>query len=236
MKEQNRRDFLKLSALSAGFLGLTSGKLYARDQIEEILYNSTSSPKKQGESVAGLRLDPIEQVRIGIIGLGNRGYDHVNTINALSPKAKITAICDIRESRVNRALDLLQKINNSKPDVACYSGSEDSWKEMVKRDDIDLVVIVTPPPDHAYMAIYSMQQGKNVAPEVPISLSLEDSWEIVNTAEATQKHCMILENVAYGEEELWVLNMVEKGVFGTLTYAEAGYMHNIMHISSLGIS
>ncbi len=229
MKRQNRRDFLKLSALSAGFLGFASGKLYARERIEETLYNLTSSPQKQGESVMGLRANPIEQVRVGIIGVGNRGYGHVKTINALAPKAKIVAICDIRESRVTRALDFLQSLNNKKPKIATYSGSEDAWKEMVKRDDIDLVVIITPAPEHARMAVYSMQHGKHVASEVPISFTFEESWELVNTAEATQKHCMMLENVCYGEEELWMLNMVEKGVFGTLTYAEAGYLHNLLH-------
>jgi hypothetical protein len=38
---------------------------------------------------------------------------------------------------------------------------------------------------------------------------------------------MMLENVCYGEEELWILNMVQKGVFGTLTYGEAAYIHNL---------
>ena len=228
MKRQNRRGFLKLSALSAGFLGLAPGKFYAHEKIEEKLHNHTASPKKQGEPMIGLRVDPIEQVRIGIIGVGNRGYGHVKTINALAPKAKIVAICDIRESRVTSALNLLQSLNNEKPEIATYTGKEDAWKEMVKRGDIDLVVIVTPAPEHARMAVYSMQQGKHVVSEVPISFTLEESWELVNTAEATQKHCMMLENVCYGEEELWILNMVKNNVFGKLTHAEAGYLHPIM--------
>lgn len=228
MKKQNRRDFIKLSAMSAGFLGLSAGKLYAREDLQEQLDRVTDIPRAAGSPVTDLRVDPIEQVRVGIIGVGNRGYGHVGTINALAPKAKIVAICDVRENRVKRALDLLESLNGKKPKVATYSGSKDAWKEMVKRDDLDLVVVVTPPPDHAPMAIYAMQQGKHVVSEVPIALTFDECWGLVNTAEETQRHCMMLENVCYGEEELWVLNMVKSGVFGTLTYAEAGYLHHLL--------
>ncbi len=228
MKKQNRRDFIKLSALSVGFLGLSSGRLFAEDHINERLNLLTKTPKAQGRSVMDLRVDPIEQVRIGIIGVGNRGYGHVKTINSLTPKARIVAICDVRENRVKRALDLLESLNHKKPKIAAYSGSEEAWKDMVKRDDIDLVVVVTPEPDHAAMAIYAMQQGKHVVSEVPIAFTMDECWGLVNTAEETQRHCMMLENVSYGEEELWILNMVKKGVFGTLTFAEAGYLHHLL--------
>ena len=188
----------------------------------------TKVPKPQGRSVMELQVAPIKPVRIGIIGVGNRGYGHVATIQALAPDAQIVAICDIRESRVKRAMDLLESLEHKKPKVATYTGSEDAWKEMVKRDDIDLVVVVTPAPDHAAMAIYAMQQGKHVVSEVPIAFTLDECWGLVNTAEETQRHCMMLENVSYGEEELWILNMVREGVFGTLTFAEAGYLHHLL--------
>ncbi len=228
MKKQNRRDFIKLSALSAGFLGLSAKKALARDEIHEKLDALTAAPEATGDSVMGLRHAPIEQVRIGIIGVGNRGYGHVKTINALQPKAKIVAICDARESRAKRALERLHTLNGKKEKVKLYYGNEDVWKEMVKQDDIDLVVIVTPAPEHAHMAVYSMQQGKHVVSEVPIAFSIQEAWDLVNTAEKTQKHCMMLENVCYGEEELWILNMVRNNVFGTLTYAEAAYLHPIL--------
>jgi hypothetical protein len=72
-----------------------------------------------------------------------------------------------------------------------------------------------------------MQQGKHVAVEVPVAHKLEDCWKLVNTAEETQRNCMMLENVCYGDEELWILNMVNEGVFGTLTHAEAAYIHDL---------
>jgi len=229
MKKQNRRDFLKLSALSAGFLGLSGSRTYAKDEIQDKLNKLTKVPDSYGDSVIGLKYPPIKEVRIGIIGVGNRGYGHVKTIYALQPNAKIVAIADARESRAKRAYDRLKDLNGGKkPNVKLYYGDEEVWKEIVKRDDIDLVVVVTPVPEHAHMVIYAMQHGKHVVSEVPVSFTLQEAWDIVNTAEKTRRHCMMLENVCYGEEELWVLNMVQKGVFGSLTHAEAGYIHPIL--------
>lgn len=225
-KEISRRSFLKISALSGAGLGVagigfTRGKIDVEEIIEKI--SQTLPPK--GESVIGLTVPPIPQVKVGIIGLGNRGSGMTRLVHALFPeKAKITAICDIRKERVDRTLEFLKKNGQ---DPAVYSGTEDGWKEMVERDDIDLVLVFTHWDLHVPMCVFSMQQGKHVAVEVPAAYTVEDCWKLINTAEETRRNCMMLENVCYGAEELWVLNMVKKGVFGTLTYAEAAYIHNL---------
>ena len=224
MKKQNRRKFLQLSALSGAFLGLPISKTYARSAVEKKLARITESRKTNAVTVMGLRDEPIEQVKVAFIGLGNRGPGHLKHVAAVHPKATITAICDIREKRTENALKILEK-HGQKP--AVYTGSADAWKEMVKRDDIDLVIISTPWDDHVPMCVYTMQQGKHVAVEVPAAVTLDECWQLVDTAEATRRNCMMMENVCYGDEELWILNMVENGVFGTLTYAEAAYIHDL---------
>lgn len=172
----------------------------------------------------GLRKDPIKQVKVAFIGLGNRGPGHLKHIAAIHPKAVVTAICDIREKRTDHAMEILKK-HDQKP--AVYTGSADAWKKMLQRDDIDLVIISTPWDDHVPMAVYAMRQGKHVAVEVPAAVTLDECWQMVDTAEETQRNCMMMENVCYGDEELWILNMVQNGVFGTLTYAEAAYIHDL---------
>ncbi|WP_157831491.1 Gfo/Idh/MocA family protein [Confluentibacter flavum] len=167
-------------------------------------------------------------MRIGIIGVGNRGYEHLKNINSLQPNAKIVAIADTRESRAKRAVEFLNELNNKEKDIDLYFGDEEIWRDMVKRTDIDLIIVATPPTEHARMAVYSMEQSKHVVVEVPIALTIQESWDIVNTAERTQRHCMMLENCCYGEEELWVLNMVNNNVFGSLTHAEGGYIHSLL--------
>ena len=226
MMDNTRRNFLLKSVLGAGLAGL--GRFsYAEDQRDtaERINDIMDRSPLAGKSVIDLKAAPIKQVKVAFIGTGQRGSGHVRQYSAMFPdKAKVTAICDIRKEKAEAAAETCKK-NGQK--VAVYSGTEDGWKEMLKRDDIDLVVIATPWEMHAPMAIEAMRQGKHVVVEVPIALTVEETWEVINTAEETQKNCMMLENVNYGDEELWLLNMVQNNVFGTLTYGEAAYIHNL---------
>ena len=224
MKKTNRRKFLKLSAFTSAFLGLPLADLYSRDEVENKLDAIRTTRAAKGASVMGLKADPIDQVKVAIIGLGNRGPGHLKHVLALPSKAKVTAICDIRNEMTEKGMKILKEHNQN---AAVYSGKEDAWKEMVRRDDIDLVIIATPWDDHVPMCVYSMQQGKHVAVEVPAAVTLEECWQLVDTAEETQRNCMMMENTCYGDEELWILNMVHQGVFGTLTYAEGAYIHDL---------
>lgn len=54
------------------------------------------------------------------------------------------------------------------------------------------------------------EHGKHVAVEVPAAMTLEDIVAVVNTAERTQKHCMMLENYVYDFFELTTLNMLRR--------------------------
>jgi len=224
MNINSRRNFIKISALTGAFLGLPIKESYSKDEIDRHLERITASRKPKGKSVMNLKVDPIKEVKVALIGLGNRGMGHLKQLNAIAPKAKVVAICDIRESQTDAAKAFLKK-NGKKAKV--YTGKADAWKEMVARDDVDLVIISTPWDDHVPMSVEAMNNGKHVAVEVPASMTWEGCWQIVDAAEENQVNCMMLENVCYGDEELWILNMVHQGVFGTLTHAEAAYIHDL---------
>jgi len=221
-----RRKFLKNAAALAALVGLPGKQSFANADVNEMLDAACKTMPAKGKPVFGLRVPPIKQVRVGIIGLGNRGSEHARLINAVgTEKAKIVAICDIRPEMATRTADFLKENGGQEPKV--YTGKADAYKELCERDDIDLITIASHWDEHVPMALYALQQGKHVAVEVPAALTIEDNWKLVNTAEEMQRNCMMLENVCYGNEELWLLNMVEKGVFGTLTYAECAYIHDL---------
>lgn len=77
------------------------------------------------------------------------------------------------------------------------------------------------------MAIEAMKKGAHAFVEVPLAVTLDELWDIVNTSEKTQKHCMMMENVNYGRDELMYLNMCRQGVVGELLHAEAAYIHEL---------
>jgi predicted dehydrogenase len=77
------------------------------------------------------------------------------------------------------------------------------------------------------MAVYAMQHGKHVAIEVPAATTVEECWQLVDVAEQTQRHCMMLENCCYDFFELTALNMTQQGLFGELIHGEGAYIHNL---------
>ena len=98
---------------------------------------------------------------------------------------------------------------------------------MLKETNPDIVFICTNWKNHAPMVIQTMLDGAHAFCEVPLAISTKEMWDIVNTSELTQKHCMMMENVNYGREELMYLNMCRKGVIGELLHAEAAYIHEL---------
>jgi hypothetical protein len=66
--------------------------------------------------------------------------------------------------------------------------------------------------------------------EVPAARTLDDCWLLVNTSEATRRHCIQLENCCYGYNELLVWNLVKAGVLGELTHGACAYNHDLRSI------
>lgn len=194
-----------------------------QQKIQPIETSVPARPSGQ-KHVVGLTTPKMDVVRIGVIGLGMRGPGAVQRFTHI-PGAEVVAICDLHKNRVDGTQKIL--INAGKPKAAEYYGSETAWKEMCQRDDIDLIYVVTDWKRHAEMMIYAMEQGKHVACEVPSVMNLKEIWDVINTAEKTQRHCMQLENCVYDFFELTTLNMAQKGVFGDVLYAEGAYIHQL---------
>ena len=81
----------------------------------------------------------------------------LNLIKSIIDGVEIKALCDLRTQKAIEAKKLLENTDNN-PDL--YSGSEDEWKKLCQRKDIDLVIITTPWYMHTEMAVYAMEQGK----------------------------------------------------------------------------
>jgi predicted dehydrogenase len=188
------------------------------------LFQNPEPPREEGQrSVLQLAVDPIPTVRVGFIGLGNRGSGAVGRYTFIEG-VEIKALCDLDADKVKRSQKTLTDKGLKPADE--YVG-EDAWKELCRRKDIDLVYICTDWLHHTPMAVYAMQQGKHVAIEVPAATTIEECWQLVNTAEKTQRHCMMLENTCYDFFELNTLNMAQQGLFGNIVHGEGAYIHDL---------
>lgn len=175
-------------------------------------------------NMSGFAAPALEKVRIGFVGLGNRGPGAVVRMSKIEG-VEIKALCDLRPERIEHVKD---RIKDTPHDPKVYTGSEEAWKEMCASGDLDLIYIATPWYLHAPMAVYAMEQGKHAATEVPAAISLEECWQLVETSEKTQKHCMMLENTCYDFFELLTLNLARQGYFGDIIHGEGAYIHDIL--------
>lgn len=176
--------------------------------------------------VLGLAHPPIPIVRLAFIGLGNRGVLTLQRYLQIEG-IEIKALCEIREGNLTKAQKILREAGYPQPDG--YTGP-DGWKQMCERNDIDLVFICTDWLTHTPMAVYAMEHGKHVAIEVPAAMTVEECWKLVDTAEKTRQHCMMLENCCYDPFALTTLNMAQQGVFGEITHVEGAYIHDLRSI------
>jgi predicted dehydrogenase len=165
-------------------------------------------------------MDTTATVRLGFTGCGGRGRGLVETCTHLDT-VEIAALCsNTREPLVATRDDV---VDAGRPEPATY----EDHARMVETADLDAVVIATPWECHLPMAITALEADVSVGVEVGPAQSLDECWELVRTAEASQGHCMLLENCCYGRNELAAYRMTDAGVFGDVVHCECGYGHDL---------
>ncbi|MCE2612066.1 Gfo/Idh/MocA family oxidoreductase [Flavobacteriaceae bacterium D16] len=216
----NRRNFIKKTSLSTAGI-LAASTLSSCSQI--------TSDRKPGAIYMGDFAAPrLEKVRVAVIGVGARGPSHLK-FSASLPGTEIVAICDLYEDLANKWAMEAKSMGEEQrhQNISTYYGDEKAWLNMLKEVKPDVVFVATNWNNHAPMAIEAMKQGAHVFVEVPMAVTMEELWEIVDTSEETQRHCMMMENVNYGRDELMFLNMCRQGAIGEILHGEAAYIHEL---------
>jgi hypothetical protein len=166
-----------------------------------------------GLTLAGGRsriLGANDDIRLAIVGLGNKGGSHVNHISKLSG-ARIAALCDVDPKRLaaQRA-----KLAAPAESVFCV----DDPRHILDRKDIDAVVIATPNHWHALLAVWACQAGKDVYVEKPVSHNVREGRQIIRAA---AKYSRIVQaGTQYRSDEglLEAADYVRKGNLGRVLW------------------
>lgn len=221
-----RREFLKSTGLaSLGLFG--AGSALAGNFQTLPMEAKYGASRVQTFNMCGFAAPKIETVRVGVVGLGQRGPGAVDRLSKIEG-VDIKALCDLRPDRAEKARKSLEGTGH-KPEV--YTDSVYAWKKMVDRPDLDLIYIATPWDWHVPMAVYAMEAGKHVAVEVPAARTLDECWQLVETSERTKKHCMQLENCCYDFFEMMTLKMAREGYFGEVLHVEGAYIHDLLALN-----
>lgn len=167
------------------------------------------------------------KVRIGLIGVGARGLSHLS-LCLHREDVDVVAFADPDTAyTVPKARNMITKVYGGKRKVAEYTNGPEDYLNLLKRDDVDAVIIATPWEWHSIMAIAAMKAGKTPAVEVCGASDIQECWELVNTSEATGVQVFGMENVCYRRDVMAVLNMARQGLFGEITHLQGGYQHDL---------
>lgn len=157
-------------------------------------------------------------IRLGIVG-GRRGGSLNRAVEHLQNEVEITWVCDVDEG-------VLASWKEKYPNVR----TERSYERLLDAKDLDAVYLATPMQLHAQQAVAALRAGKHVLTEVIAATTLDECWELVEAVEATGLTYMMAENYCYMRPNMLVLNLVESGLFGRITHAEGGYVHDCRHL------
>lgn len=181
-----------------------------------------------GRQIAGAADAPpptLKPVRIGLVGVGVRGAWLLNLLLD-QPGVEIKAVCDLVPERVAKAQETVAALGQPKP--TGYSRGETDFVRLCDSEELDLVINATRPWKwHVPISVAAMTTGKHAATEVPAAETIEECWQLVETAEKTGKQCVMLENCCYFRETMLVHHILRKGLFGDLRHCEAGYQHYV---------
>lgn len=200
MKQINRRNFITHTAIAGAGIALMPQSIKAMGMIKR------------------------EKVRLGIIAVGLRGQVHLEEMLKRSD-VEVVAIADPDKGMIAAAQKIVKAYNRKAP--AEYANGNEDYKNLLKRDDIDAVIIASPWEWHAPQGIDAMNAGKIVGMEVCGAIKLQDCWDFVHTSEKTGIPVMPLENVCYRRDIMAVHNMVSKGLFGEILHMQGGYQHDL---------
>lgn len=163
-------------------------------------------------------------VRLGIIGTGYRGQSHIEML-CQRKDTVIVAFADPDRRMLADAQKILT--SSGRPSAIEYKNGKEDYLNLLKRSDIDAVIIATPWEWHIPQAIAAIKNGIIPGVEVSGAIKLTDCWDIVYASENYGIPVMCLENVCYRRDVLAVYNMVRKGMFGEILHLQGGYEHDL---------
>ena len=118
----------------------------------------------------------MRDVRVGIIGCGGiANGKHLPSLSKL-PNVKLTAFCDLVEERAEKA-----KEDYGAEDARVYT----DYRELLKREDIEVIHVLTPNASHCELSVAALHAGKHVMCEKPMATTYEEAQKMVaasNTA------------------------------------------------------
>ena len=192
-QELTRRELLKSSAVTAGALALT------------------------GTAVPLVQARGSDTIRVGVVGCGERGSAAARNCVESSPGVKIVALADAFGDRF-RALKNQFEVRNDR----CFVGLE-AYKELMALEDVNLVILATPPGFRPAQFAEAVKRGKNVFMEKPVAVCPAGITMVIEASEkAARKNLAVVAGTQRRHQPAYVETMkrIDDGAIGEIVSAQ----------------
>jgi predicted dehydrogenase len=210
---KSRREFLKHSAMTAA--GLTVGLGAAE---------ASAFAKKPGAN---------DKVRVGFIGLGNRGTQLLRRFMA-NPDVDVAALCDVYEpytlrdrSKVNARWLETGKVPKMEESFSKEPKRYSDFRKLLEQKDIDAVCIATPDHWHAAQTIAALDAGKDVYIEKPLTITIHEGRKMVSAAAKTDRVVAVGLNRRGSSIYQELAGLIQGGKIGQVRAARAYRISNM---------
>ena len=149
-------------------------------------------------------------MRVGIVGAGLQARRRASVFSESQDATLVT----IAAAHVERARQLANK-------MGCKA--TDDWKDVVESEDIDAVLVCTPPNLHATISIAAMEHGKHVLCEKPLARRIDEAKEMVSVAHRNGVKLKCGFNHRHHPAIAKAKELFDKGVVGQLDYLRCRY-------------
>jgi len=157
-----------------------------------------------------------DRIKIGHIGCGGQGSTHIRLLKEQASDQNIQsiAVCDIYERRLNNAKEV--------------TGGETyhEYRKLLENKDVDAVWIATPEHWHARMAIDSLEAGKHIYLEKPMTRYLDEALKLHSTAKRTGKVVQVGSQGCTDPKWHRANALIKEGKLGKVVWSQGSYCRN----------
>lgn len=165
----------------------------------------------------------MKKLKFAIIGCGRISYKHVEALFNNREEAELVATCDVvlEKAEAKRA-EYIEKTGVAADSVHAYT----DYKEMLEKEEIDVVTIATESGYHAEIAIYAMNKGAHALIEKPMAMSIDDANEMIKVAKENNVKLAVCHQNRFNKPIQKLREAMEAGKFGKLVNGTARILWN----------
>jgi predicted dehydrogenase len=158
-----------------------------------------------------------DRLNFAVIGLNGRAYAHLSALKANKSTARIAYVCDVDTNILKKFAAATEKEMGEAP------ATDQDFRHILQKKDIDAITIATPDHWHAPMAILGLQAGKNVYVEKPCSHNPAEGALLVQAQQKYQKLVQMGTQQRSSPHTIEIVDKIHSGVIGRAYFAKAWY-------------